>query len=50
MTITFKAVEKMAGAERFLFPVDCALETGSLTVHDDAADGGTGPAECRAHL
>ena len=32
MTITFERVEKMAGAERFLHPMDCALQTGSLTV------------------
>ena len=32
MTIAFQSVEKMSGAERFLHPLDCTLETGSLTV------------------
>ena len=32
MSITFKSVEKMAGPERYLHPLDFVLATGSLTV------------------
>ena len=32
MSITFKSVEKMAGPERYLYPLDFVLATGSLTV------------------
>ena len=32
MTIVLQAVEKMAGVERHLYPLDLEFETGSLTV------------------